>query len=78
MAISRPFYMGVYEITQAQWKTVMGTEPWDGQEYAKSGASNAATRINWDDATAFCTALSKKTGKQIVVPTEAQWESEER
>ena len=26
--ISKPFYMGIHEVTQAQWKAVMGTEPW--------------------------------------------------
>ena len=28
VTISKPFYMGIYEVTQAQWKAVMGTEPW--------------------------------------------------
>ena len=28
VTISKPFYMGIYELTQAQWKAVMGTEPW--------------------------------------------------
>ena len=74
VTLSKPFYMGIYEITQSQWKAVMGTEPWDGKTCAKSGASNAASYISWDDATKFCEALSKKTGKKVTLPTEAQWE----
>ena len=74
VTISKPFYMGVHEITQSQWKVVMGTEPWAGQTYAKFGASNAASYISWDDATKFCEALSKKAGKRVALPTEAQWE----
>jgi formylglycine-generating enzyme required for sulfatase activity len=34
--------------------------------------------VNWDDATAFCTWLSQKTGKNIHLPTEAQWEKAAR
>ena len=74
VTISNPFYMGIYEITQAQWKAVMGTEPWAGEKYATSGGGNAASYISWADATKFCEALSKKTGKKVTLPTEAQWE----
>ena len=74
VTISKPFYMGIYEVTQAQWCAVMGTEPWDGKILAKSGAGNAASYISWDDASKFCEMLSKKTGKQVTLPTEAQWE----
>ena len=52
----------------------MGTEPWKGQECVKEGGDNAANWISWDDATAFCKALAKKTGKPVRLPTEAEWE----
>jgi len=74
VTISRPFYMGATEVTQAQWKAVMNTQPWDGQTSAKTGADHPAGYISWHDATAFCTALSKKTGRTIRLPTEAEWE----
>ena len=74
VTISRAFYMGTTEVTQAQWKAVMNTQPWEGQVYAKAGADHAASWISWDDATAFCTALSKKTGRTVRLPTEAEWE----
>jgi formylglycine-generating enzyme required for sulfatase activity len=66
--------MGIHEVTQSQWRAVMGSEPWKGEKYTQSGANNAASYISWDDAAKFCETLSKKTGKQVVLPTEAQWE----
>ncbi|MBL7220847.1 MAG: SUMF1/EgtB/PvdO family nonheme iron enzyme [Phycisphaerae bacterium] len=74
VTISKPFYMGIYEVTQAQWYAVMGTEPWDGKIYTKSGDSSAAGWISWDDAGRFCEILSKKTGRKVMLPSEAQWE----
>ena len=74
VTISKPFYMGITEVTQAQWKAVMGTEPWSGKTWAKPGADHAASYIGWDDATSFCKALSRKTGKPVRLPTEAEWE----
>jgi formylglycine-generating enzyme required for sulfatase activity len=74
VTISKPFYMGIHEVTQSQWKAVMGTEPWAGKTYAKSNGSHAASYISWDDTIKFCETLSKKTGKKVTLPTEAQWE----
>ncbi|MDP6043968.1 MAG: formylglycine-generating enzyme family protein, partial [Phycisphaerae bacterium] len=74
VTISKPFYMGIHEVTQSQWKAVMGTEPWVGKTYAKSNGSHAASYISWDDTIKFCETLSKKTGKKVTLPTEAQWE----
>jgi len=74
VTISRAFYLGVHEVTQEQWKSVMGTEPWNGQEYAKPGKTNAASYVSWNDATEFCKEFSQKTGKTVRLPTEAEWE----
>jgi len=75
VTISKPFYMGIYEITQEQWKAVMGTEPWKGREpYTKEGRTNAVSFISWNDASEFCRKLSQKTGKTVRLPTEAEWE----
>ena len=74
VTIGEPFYMGITEVTQAQWKAVMNTQPWKGKRNTRAGAGHPATCVGWDDATAFCTALSKKTGRAVRLPTEAEWE----
>ena len=74
VTITQPFLMGQTEVTQGQWKAVMGTEPWKGQSYTKEGANYPATCVSWHDATEFCAALSQKEAKTYSLPTEAQWE----
>jgi len=74
VTISNPFYMGVTEVTQSQWRAVMGSEPWKGEKDIKEGDENAASYVSWDDTTTFCAKLSQKTGRTIRLPTEAEWE----
>jgi formylglycine-generating enzyme required for sulfatase activity len=77
VAISKSFYMQTTEVTQRQWKAVMGTEPWKGQEYSKyvkEGANYPASYVSWDDAVAYCKKLSEKERKTYRLPTEAEWE----
>lgn len=74
VTISRPFYMGVTEVTQAQWKAVMETQPWKGQPYSRDGDDNAAGYITFPAAIAFCAELARRTGRTIRLPTEAEWE----
>lgn len=72
--ITRPFYLGVTEVTQGQWKSVMGTEPWSGADGVKVGPDYAVNYVDWEDATEFCKTLSAKEGKIYRLPTEAEWE----
>lgn len=72
--LSRAFMMGVTEVTQGQWESVMGTRPWEGEEYGISIPSLAVSYVNWDDAVEFCKRLSAKEGRTYHLPTEAQWE----
>ncbi len=74
VTIRRAFYMGITEVTQEQWKAVMGTEPWKGKEHSKDGASHAASYVTWHEAAEFCRRLSRLTGKTVRLPTEAEWE----
>jgi formylglycine-generating enzyme required for sulfatase activity len=64
------FWMGKYEVTQAQWQKVMGTNP----AYFK-GADNPVENVSWEDAQEFINKLNKQIGKNIYrLPTEAEWE----
>jgi len=72
--ITKPFYMGIHEVTKSQWKAVMGTEPWSGYTYMKEGANYAASYLSWEDAVEFCKKLSSRDGRTYSLPTEAQWE----
>jgi formylglycine-generating enzyme required for sulfatase activity len=72
--ITKPFYMGVCEVTQGEWEVVMGTTPWEGEKYAIEGADYPATYVSWEDAQEFCRRLSAQEGKSYRLPTEAEWE----
>jgi formylglycine-generating enzyme required for sulfatase activity len=67
------FVMGKYEVTQAQWRAVMGTSPSSFQ-----GDSLPVEQVSWDDAKEFCRrlnlllGLSGSTGYRL--PSEAEWE----
>jgi sulfatase modifying factor 1 len=74
VTISKAFYMQTTEVTQGQWKAVMGTEPWKGIQYVKEGPNYPASYVSWDDAVAFCKKLSEREGKTYRLPTEAEWE----
>ena len=72
--ITRPFLISTTEVTQAQWSAVMKTEPWAGKTWVQSGPQYAAAYISWNDAQAFCQALSEREQKRYRLPTEAEWE----
>jgi len=64
------FYLSNYEVTQAQWKKIMGTNPSNF-----SGCSNCPVeQVSWDDVQQFITKLNAQTGKKYRLPTEAEWE----
>ena len=63
VTLTKGFWMAKTEVTQAQWKSVMGNNPSDHK-----GDNLPVENVSWDDCQKFC----KKTGLQL--PTEAQWE----
>ncbi|MGH9766312.1 MAG: SUMF1/EgtB/PvdO family nonheme iron enzyme [Blastocatellia bacterium] len=63
------FYMGRYEISQAQWKAVMGSNP-----SSFTGDDLPAEMVSWNDAKAFREKLGQMTGKPYRLPSEAEWE----
>jgi formylglycine-generating enzyme required for sulfatase activity len=69
VTISKSFYMGVTEVTQKQYETVMGKNP-----STFKGPNNPVDPVTWDEAVEFCRKLAATTGKTIRLPTEAEWE----
>jgi formylglycine-generating enzyme required for sulfatase activity len=67
--IKQPFYMGKFPITQAQWQAVMDNNPANFK-----GKNKPVESISWNDAIAFCEKLTKITGKDYRLPSEAEWE----
>lgn len=64
------FYIGKYEITQAQWREIMGSNP----SYFKDCDSCPVERVSAEDVNNFIEALNKRTGKKYRLPSEAEWE----
>jgi formylglycine-generating enzyme required for sulfatase activity len=66
------FYMGKYEVTQKQWRAVMGSDP---PELRFKGCDDCPVeRVSWNDIQEFIKKLNQKTGKKYRLPTEAEWE----
>jgi formylglycine-generating enzyme required for sulfatase activity len=71
--IAQPFYLGKYEVTQEQWKAVMGNNP----SLHKGPPRRPVERVDWDECQTFLRKLNERfggTGMRFGLPTEAQWE----
>jgi len=69
VTLTKPFYLGKFEITQEQWQAVMGNNP-----SAFKGPKLPAENFSWNDCQTFLGVLQEKTRKKFALPTEAQWE----
>jgi len=75
VTITKPFYMDVYEVTVDQYaQFVKDTGAKHEAPSFKQTGDHPVVNVSWEDAQAFCQWLSKKSGKTVVLPTEAQWE----
>jgi formylglycine-generating enzyme required for sulfatase activity len=63
----RSFYIGRFEVTQAQYKAVM-------KEFDFYRGDDFPVHCSWDDAAEFCRRLSRLTGREYRLPSEAEWE----
>ncbi len=79
VTLTRPFYLGVYPVTQRQYQYVMGVNPSDFNENRDGGPDHPVDSVSWNDAVEFCRRLSelpdeKDEGRVYRLPTEAEWE----
>lgn len=67
--VNKAFYIGVFEVTQAQWAEIMGSNP----SYFK-GTNLPVECVSWSDAQTFLQRLSQKEKKTYRLPSEVEWE----
>jgi formylglycine-generating enzyme required for sulfatase activity len=74
----QPFYMGKYEVTQAQWRAVASlskvSRDLNPDPSHFKGDNLPVESVSWEDAMEFCARLSRTTGRTYRLPTEAEWE----
>ena len=81
VSITKPYYLGAFEVTQEQYANIMGANP--SHFSAKGGGKQQVQdrdtsdypveRVSWLDAVEFCKKLSVKEEKAYRLPTEAEW-----
>jgi formylglycine-generating enzyme required for sulfatase activity len=69
VTITKGYYIGKYEVTQAQYAAVTGTNP-----SKFKGADRPVDYVSWDEASEFCRVLSARSGRHVRLPTGAEWE----
>jgi len=80
------FYMGKFQVTQAQWRVVAGwpqvirelkPEPSyfpKNKRRDKGDEDRPVEQVSWEEAVEFCARMSAKTGRDYRLPSEAEWE----
>lgn len=69
VTLTKDYYIGIYEVTQAEYKAVMVKNP-----SRVKGDNLPVNTVTWYDAVEFCKKLSEKTGDVYRLPTDAEWE----
>lgn len=67
---SRKYKIGKFEVTQKQWKTVMGSNP---SFFKNCGDNCPVEQVSWNDVQEFLLILNQKTGKKFRLPTSEEW-----
>ena len=71
VTIARAFAIGKTEVTQGQWRAIMGNNP---SYFSSCGDNCPVEQVSWNDTQEFIRLLNQKTGKQYRLPSEAEWE----
>ena len=69
VTITRPYYLGKFEVTQEQYQQVMGSNP-----SSFKGRDLPVEMVSWEDTQEFCKKASETTGQTFRLPTDAEWE----
>lgn len=71
VTLAKPFAMSKTEITQSQWRAIMGNNP---SKFPGCGDNCPVEQVSWNEVKDFIQKLNTKTGKQYRLPSEAEWE----
>ena len=75
VTLTKPFYMGVYEVTQQQWNKVMRQLTWNNPSKFGGRLSNPVENISWLEANQFIDKANEFNNNSLYrLPTEAEWE----
>ena len=80
VTITKPFYLGKYEVTQAEWLKAMISKRWENKfiKYAGRVTTASVNYVSWNQCQEFLVKLNQssglKSGMRFALPTEAQWE----
>ncbi len=67
----KSFALGKYEVTQGQWKAVMGSNP---SRFTSCGDNCPVEQVSWNDIQQYIQKLNQQTGQNYRLPSEAEWE----
>jgi formylglycine-generating enzyme required for sulfatase activity len=79
VVIARPFYLGIYPVTQREFEAVLGHNPAHFTKGNGGGPDHPVEQVSWDEAVEFCRRLSalpaeRQAGRVYRLPSEAEWE----
>ena len=70
----KSFWLGKYTVTNAQWEAVMGAKGSENCDVKFQGKNQPVVGVSWADCKEFCERISKQIGKDVRLPSEAEWE----
>lgn len=83
--IERPFYLSRHEVSNAEFRALVDPDhfsgfeswcssDWRGEGHPLNDPAQPAVRVSWHQARQFCEALAERSGQNVTLPSEAEWE----